>query len=62
MAITAPQRVVGRSDDALRRWRDVRDRIQEDAARDRLDAEFNRLIEAVRGLRDAMRADLGTPG
>ncbi|MFC7305800.1 hypothetical protein ACFQVC_16430 [Streptomyces monticola] len=59
MSITAPEQVVKRSDDALRKLRDVRDRLQEQVTDSELDTEFTRLIKSVKSLRDAMRADLG---
>ncbi|WP_128553973.1 hypothetical protein [Streptomyces triticagri] len=60
MAITASQRIVEPSDNALRRLRDVRDKIQEHAPGTQIDSELGRLIVAIKGLRDAMRSDLGT--
>ncbi|MEI5098351.1 hypothetical protein RB200_06390 [Streptomyces sp. PmtG] len=62
MAITASAVVVERSDDALRKLRDVRDLIQDGAAEDTLQEEFGALIGTIKALRDAMRADLGSDG
>ncbi|MGP3980869.1 hypothetical protein [Streptomyces sp. KR80] len=59
MAITAPAQVVGPSEDALRRLRDMRDRIQEGVTGRTLDEEFGTLITTIKTLRDAMRSDLG---
>ncbi|MGH4033112.1 hypothetical protein ACQB60_29720 [Actinomycetota bacterium Odt1-20B] len=60
MAITAPKHIVEPSENALRRLRDLRDRIQENAPGTQLDSEFGRLIKAIKTLRDAMRTDLGS--
>ncbi|WEV25629.1 hypothetical protein OYE22_10800 [Streptomyces sp. 71268] len=58
MALTATAPVVEHSDAALRKLRDVRDRIQEGATDEELQEELHLLIRAIKTLRDAMRTDL----
>ncbi|HET6858741.1 MAG TPA: hypothetical protein VFH94_16830 [Streptomyces sp.] len=59
LAITAPTAVVECSEDALRKLRVVREKIEEDVTGAPLDEEFTALIHSVKSLRDATRSDLG---
>ncbi|SFS39531.1 hypothetical protein SAMN05444716_101504 [Streptomyces harbinensis] len=64
LGLFAPAPVISASDEAFRAIRDVRDLVRDGAPGPLPEAfeAFEAMIHAIRGLRDAMRKDLGTDG
>ncbi|MFF8599439.1 hypothetical protein ACF065_26475 [Streptomyces sp. NPDC015232] len=58
VSLTGSRVVAERSDESLRRLRDVRNQIQEGATGADLKEAYHALISAIKALRDAMRSDL----